>query len=122
MVRKLLAGVVLLALPVLLAAQAPAQPRGIATQVQGDVASPAEEVDGQSNQHGADEVNGQNHEGQHEGDQVEQEGVNEPDGLNKEVDEPGDHASQTGNNEGDEATPAAPAAAGQNHQVGHHKP
>ena len=118
MVRKLLAGIVLLALPVLLAAQAPAQPRGIATQVQGDVAGPAEEADGQNNQ---DEVNGQNHEGQHEGDQVEQEGANEPDGLNNEVDEPGEQASQSGH-EDDDATPAAPAAAGQNHQVGRHKP
>jgi hypothetical protein len=122
MVRKLLAGVVLLALPVLLAAQAPAQPRGIATQVEGDVASPVEEVDGQHNQRGADEANGQNHDGQHEDNQVEQGGVNEPDGPNNEVDTPGDHASQTGHNTDDGATPAPPPSAGQNHQVGRHKP
>jgi hypothetical protein len=122
MFRKLLAGIVLLALPVLVAAQAPAQPRGIATQVQGDVASPAEPVDGQNNQHGADEVNGQNHDGQHEDNQVEQGGVNEPDGPTNEVDTPGNHASQTGQGEGDQGTPAAPPAAGHNNQVGRHKP
>lgn len=128
MLRKLLVVVVLLALPVLLAAQAkiptvaatPAAPHGIATQVQGEVASPVEEVDGQNNQQGADEANGQNHDGQ-EGDQVEHEGVDEPGGLNNEVDEPGEHASQSGH-EDDQGTPPPPPATGQSNQVGRHKP
>lgn len=131
MFRKLLAVVVLLALPALLAAQAPASPaptsvkpavpHGIAMAVQGEVVNMADEVEGLNNQEGVDEANGENNDGDVN---ENQEGVDEPDGLNNDVDA-GDQVDQSGENEGDntEGTPAPPAGAGQTGRfIGRHRP
>jgi hypothetical protein len=132
MLRKLLAAIVLLALPALLAAQAPSTPpaaaarpavaHGIAMHVQGEVASPVEGVEGLNNQEGVDEADGQNHDAQDEDGEFDQEGVNEPDGLNNDLDV-GEHVDQAGENESDdEGAPAAPPSTGQIGQLGRHKP
>jgi hypothetical protein len=83
MLRTLLGAVILLALPALLNAQAPAArhsgsdqsavSHGVATQIQGDVVE-AQEFDGQNNHEGIEETDGDNN----------QEGVDEPAGSNHE--------------------------------------
>ncbi len=133
MLRKILGVVVLLALPALLAAQRPSTPaaaaqpavtHGIAMHVQGEVASPVEEMDGQNNQEGVHEVDGQNNDGQNDDGQVDnddgqvdQEGVDEPD---NDVDA-GEQVDQAGENEDDDP-PAPPSGASQLSRIGRHKP
>jgi len=127
MLRKLLGVVVALALPSLLAGQAPRTPNpatakptlalthGIATQVQGSVLM-AEELDGPNHQNGVAEANGENNDGD-----FDQEGVDEPDGLNNDGDV-GEQVDQAGENQHEDATPAPPPGAGQLRQIGRHKP
>jgi len=113
MLRKLLGVVVAMALPSLLAGQAPAAPapamskvapaHAMATQVQGEVVE-VDEPDGINNQEGVDESDGQNNDVE-DGD-VDQEGCRRADGLNNEVDA-GDQVEQEGENE-DGDTPAPP--------------
>ena len=104
MLRTILGAVILLALPALLNAQAPAArhsgsdqsavSHGVATQIQGDVVE-ADEFDGQNNHEGIKESDGDNN----------QDGVNEADGPDHEDgvtevegpghDEPADEAGDT---------------------------
>ena len=134
MLRKLLAVVVLSALPALLAAQRPAAPatpaaaakpavpHGVAMQVQGEVASPVQEVEGQNNQEGVNEAEDQNNDGQNDEGDIEQEGVDEPDGMNNDVDA-GEQVDQAGEDQDEAAEmPAPPPGTAQVRQIGRHKP
>ncbi len=133
MLRKLFAGVVLLALPALLAAQRPSAPvaagrpavmHGVALHVQGQVVSPVQEVAGLNNEDGVNEAHGQNHDAENEDGEFEQEGVNEPDGLNNDVNvgEKVDQSGENKNNEKAGETPAPPSGIRQLRQVGRHRP
>lgn len=132
MLRKLLAVVVLLALPAVLAGQrAASMPRGSATQVMGEVAGPAHvgpihadvQSGGQKDVENEDvnEVNGDNND-VNDGD-LDQEGIDEHDGVNNDAQDAAEHASQAGeeNDQSDE-TPAPPPGAAQQSRVGRHKP
>ena len=130
MLRKILGVVVPLALPALLTAQSPSTPsaaakptvmRGIAMQVQGEVASPVEELDGQNNQEGVDEPDAQSHDGHNDDGEFEQEDVDGPDGLDNDVDA-GDQVDQAGENEDDDTPPAPPSGTGPLSRIGRHKP
>jgi len=129
MLRKILGVVALLPLPALLVAQRPSTPaaataavtHGIAMQVQGEVASPVEEMDGQNNAESVDEADGQNNDGHNDDGQFDQDGVDEPDGLNNDVHE-GEQVEQAGEDQDDNAPPAPPAATGQLSRIGRHKP
>ena len=115
MLRTLLGLFILMALPTLLVAQAPATRQsesdkpaighGVAMDVQGEVV--AEELDGQNNHEGLNETNGDNN----------QEGVDEVDGPN---DGPDDQVGdQVGEDQGSASTPETPE---QNAQLDRHKP
>ena len=130
MLRKLLGMAIAMALPSLLAAQAPrvvaaaaapklAPPQVLATQVQGDVV--VDHLDDINNQEGTDEVDGNNNDGELENGEFEQEGMDEPDGPNNDVDA-GDQVDQVGENEEGDTPPAPPAAIGQLSRIGRHKP
>ena len=131
MLRKLLGAVVAVALPSILGAQAPVtptagsvvmRPRGVAMQVQGEVVSAIDEIQGANNQGGVDEANGQNNDVD-DGD-MEQEGfdLDEPDGLNNDVDA-GEQVNQNDQEgEGDVDQPAPPPGTGQIGQIGRHRP
>jgi hypothetical protein len=130
MLRKILGVVALLALPALLVAQRPSTPpaaakaavtHGIAMQVQGQVASPVEQIGGQNNQEGVEEADGQNNDAQNDDGQLDQDGVDEPDGLNNDGDV-GEQVDQAGENDDNNAPPAPPAGTGQLSRIGRHKP
>ena len=132
MLRKLLGMVIALALPAVLAGQAPATPapskpmpavsHGVATQVQGAVVGEVagvEEIEGANNQEGLDEKDGDNNDvDDHD---VDNEGVGESDGANNDVDV-GEHVDQNGDEQGETDAPAPPPAAGQSLRIGRHKP
>ena len=131
MLRKLLGLVAAMALPSLLAGQAPrtpnaaaapklAPPQVVATQVQGEVVM-VDELDGINNQEGIDEADGNNNDGEFENGEFEQEGVDEPDGLNNDVDV-GEQVDQAGENQDEDTPPAPPAGVGQASRIGRHKP
>ena len=134
MLRKLLAAVVALGLPTVLAAQAPhtaapaatrpkmAVPHGLATQVQGEVVH-ADEMPGQNEQEGVDDDEGQNHHGDVDQDDDEapemnhdaQEGEHE-----NEQAEQGEHEHDEHDHDG--STPAPPAATKRINHIGRHRP
>jgi len=130
MIRKLLGVAVAMALPSLLAGQAPMAPapatsriapaHAVATQVQGEVVM-VDELDGINNQEGVDEADGQNNDGEFENGELEQEGVDEPDGLNNDVDV-GDQVDQAGEDEDGDNPPPPPPGTGQLRQIGNHRP
>ena len=138
MLRKILGVAIALAVPALLAAQAPhapisaaprlAPPHVMATQVQGevlrvDVPSAANqevaEVEGQNDD--GDVENGHADNGDVENGEVDQEGVDEPDGLNNDVNA-GDQVEQEGDHQDEDTPPAPPAGTAQLNRIGRHRP
>ena len=129
MLRKLLIAVAALGLPSILAAQAPVTPvagsvvtkRGVAMQVQGEVVSAIDEIEGANNQDGIDEADGQNNDV--DDGELGQEGfdLDEPDGLNNDIDA-GEQVDQSGEDKNEDDAPAPPPSSGVIGRIGRHRP